>query len=93
MKTDDELVEAYIEYCSQDRTREFREYWEFKETPEQEISDLIQIYPDRAAHLINKIAKTASGNWKIQEQLNCGLIWDFKHYTGEEYLERIKKKK
>lgn len=93
MKTDDKFVGTYIEYYSQDQTKEFHKYWEDKETPEQEISDLIKTDPDRAALLIDKIAKAASGVWKIQDQLNCGLIWDFKNYTGEDYLERIKKKK
>jgi len=91
VKTNQELVDAYIEYISHDKTREFKKHWEHKETPEEEIQELIFSNPDRAAKIIDKIAKAASGNWNIQNQLNSGLIWSFEHHVGERYLERLKK--
>ena len=91
VKTDEELVELYIEFYSQDHNGEFKKYWEHRETPSEEIWDLILSNPNRAAKIIDKIAKAASGNWYIQSQLNSGLIWSFKHHVGERYLERLKK--
>ena len=93
MESDEDLIKACIEYYSQDQTPEFQKYWKNKQAPWEEVWDLILTDPDRAAKIIDKIAKAASGNWKIQNQLNCGLMWSFRNHTGEEYFERIEKKK
>ena len=89
MKTDKELVDAFIEYYSQDHTREFKKYWEYKQTPQDDIYDLILNDPNRAAKVIHQISITTD-NWYIQDQLVCGLIYDFEHHIGENYTERLK---
>jgi len=89
VKTNQDLVDAYTEYSSQDRTREFKKYWEHKQTPSDDIRELIEKDPNRAAVIINKIAKFCEGNECIYDQLVCGLIWDFKHFTDEDYEERL----
>ena len=90
MKSDDDMVSAYIEFHSQNRTREFRKYWEHKKTPEDDIIDLIVKNPNRAAVIIDKILRKTDNDY-IEDQLVSGLMWEFKHRVGEEYSERLNK--
>ena len=93
MKTNEELVEAYIVCYSEEHTRDLKKYWERKQTPSDDIRELIESTPDRAAKIIDMISKASVDNWYTLNHLACGLEWDFKHFTGEEYTERLKKLK
>ena len=87
-----DLVASWIEHESQERTREFRKYWERKHTPQNNIEDLIQSEPKRAAEIIFQISKEIDGNESLETKLICGLIYDFEHFTNEETVELLRKK-
>ena len=92
-KSNSDLVASWIEYASQERTRDFRKYWAHNFTPEDEIQDIILSDPDRAIDIIVIIAKNIENNDELQETLMCGLIDSFEHFNRNKYLELLKKLK
>jgi len=92
-KDNSELVSSWIEHESQERTREFRKYWEHKSTPQNEIEDLIQSNPNRVVEIIFEIAEKIEGKEKLETKLICGLIYDFEHYHKDKYAELLEKLK
>jgi len=91
-KSNSDLVSSWIEHESQERTREFRKYWEHHPTPQNEIEDLIKSDPDRAAEIIIHIVKEIEDNEYLETKLICGLIYDFEHFTGDKYTEVLLKR-
>jgi len=87
-----DFVDAWIEHESQERTREFRKYWERKTTPQNKIEDLIRSNPDRAAEIIVAIAEKIESNEDLQTKLICGLLYDFEHHEGDTYEKLILKR-